>query len=134
VFRHGQPAQKLSSNFRMHFGPFLDPASNLKEQKKKWKDELREIVRSRHGEGVWMRLKAEHLLQVQLLTKRFCRSTRDFDLFAAAELYFETITEPGDEAGNISKIEESHPAYPFGCRGRRLRDRVARSDPALLGR
>ena len=53
-----------------------------------------------------MRLKAEHLLQAQLLTKRFCRSTRDFDLFAAAELYFETITEPGDDAGNISKTED----------------------------
>ena len=27
-FHHGQPGQKLSSNFRMPFGPFLDPASS----------------------------------------------------------------------------------------------------------
>jgi hypothetical protein len=78
----------------------------LSKQKEKWKDELREIVRSRHGEGVWKRLKAEHLLQAQLLTKRLCRSTRDFDLFAAAEPNFETITEPGNDAGNISKTED----------------------------
>jgi hypothetical protein len=28
LFHHSQPAQKLSSNFRMPFGPFLDPASS----------------------------------------------------------------------------------------------------------
>jgi hypothetical protein len=28
MFHHGQPSQKLSSNFGMHFGPFLDPASS----------------------------------------------------------------------------------------------------------
>ena len=45
-------------------------------------------------------------LQAELLTKRSRRPTRDFDLFAAAEPYFETVAKPRRHRGDESKTQD----------------------------